>query len=79
MKLKSLLSLTGLFTKDREKTNNRPQNPNLTRATNEANKARGRRGKQIHTFGGCNGSNSQAFFQPKRTKFKGWMRNKKAS
>lgn len=33
------------------------------------------RGKQVHTFGGCMGSNPQAIFTPKRTTFKGWMRN----
>jgi hypothetical protein len=79
MKLKSLLSLVGFFTPNREKTNNRPQNSNVERAKHEAALARTKKGKQIHTYGGCNDVNSSAIFQPKHTKFKGWMRNKKAS
>jgi len=79
LQLKSLLSLFSLFTPIREKTNKRPQNPNFTRAKNEAQVARGRKGKQVHSYGGSTATNSQAIFQPKHTKFKGWMRNKKAN
>ena len=67
------LDFKKLFTK-KNSTVNKIKNKAEATANQQANIARSR-GKQVHTFGGCMGSNPQAIFTPKRTKFKGWMCN----
>jgi hypothetical protein len=67
------LDFKKLFTK-KNSTVNKIKNRAEATAKQQANIARSR-GKQVYIYGGCMGSNPQAIFTPKRTKFKGWMRS----
>jgi hypothetical protein len=69
-----ILNLGNLFSKKSNKEKIKIENKTKTTAKQQEIVARSRR-KYVHAFGGCMDSNPQAIFTPKRTGFKGWMRN----
>jgi hypothetical protein len=70
--MKLIADLKNLFTKSKAVKDSRIS---INRSTaEEQQKIALARGKDIHLFGGCRDRNLQAIFIPRKTKFKGYMR-----
>jgi hypothetical protein len=70
--MKLIADLKNFFTKSKAVKDSRIS---INRATaEEQQKVALARGNEFHVFGGCRDRNTQAIFIPRKTRFKGYMR-----